>query len=134
MKQKKSTSSWILGRVNWYDPESSKGSIIGDDGNWYRINEFSEIKTNTQNTLKVNARVKFELALDSVHPIIKRIHEFSNLQNYKQKRLKETAQLEFDLAEDLVHPTAKSIRQTAEHSQPEERTTESLQLQKTRSI
>ena len=73
--QKKSTKSWISGHINWYDPSSGKGSIIGDDGVWYRIHEFSEIRSLKQKALKAKTRVEFILANDSIHPIIKCIRE-----------------------------------------------------------
>jgi cold shock CspA family protein len=75
MKQKKSTQSWSSGQINWYDPHSGKGSIIGDDGIWYRIHEFSEIQIKKQEALKEKTRVEFELAKDSVHPIIKSVRQ-----------------------------------------------------------
>ena len=72
-QQKKPARIWLLGRINWYDPTSGKGSIVGDDGNWYRIHEFSRI--NASKKLKSNIRVKFELSNDSIHPIIKTVSE-----------------------------------------------------------
>jgi len=63
---------WILGKVNWYDSESGKGSIVGDDGVWYRIHEFSEIQAGTKG-LTDKARVKFALVKDSVHPIVRAV-------------------------------------------------------------
>ena len=75
MKNKSQSKVWSQGHVNWYDPESGKGSIIGDDGIWYRIHEFSEIQTGKSRALKEKARVEFELATDSIHPIIKSVRQ-----------------------------------------------------------
>lgn len=63
----------IKGSVNWYDPDTGRGSIIGDDGNWYRIHEFVKLKELDHTELKEKTRVQFELANSSVHPIIKTI-------------------------------------------------------------
>ena len=75
MKQKKATVDWNMGHINWYDPHSGKGSIIGDDGIWYRINEFSDIQINKHSALREKSRVEFILAKDSVHPIIKSVRK-----------------------------------------------------------
>jgi cold shock CspA family protein len=74
-QQKKATNTWALGHINWYDPKSGKGSIIGDDGVWYRIHEFSKIEAKLSKSLNQKVRVEFELANDSVHPIIKSIRK-----------------------------------------------------------
>ena len=75
-KQKKKPSiEWVSGHINWFDPDSGKGSIIGDDGIWYRIHEFSEIQTKKNKLLKTKTRVEFQLAQDSVNPIIKSVRE-----------------------------------------------------------
>ena len=77
MNQKKPQRTWIQGHVNWYDPNTGKGSIISDDGIWYRIHEFSEIQNQKQNALKEKVRVEFELARDSVHPIVRNVRKAS---------------------------------------------------------
>jgi len=68
--QRNSKQTWILGHINWYDPRSGKGSIIADDGDFYRLHPSTELKTDGQR-LKNKSRVKFALALDTVHPIVK---------------------------------------------------------------
>jgi cold shock CspA family protein len=73
--KKKLSETWILGHINWYDPHSGKGSIISDDGIWYRIHEFCEIQSDNQKALKEKARVEFELTNDSVYPIIRTVRQ-----------------------------------------------------------
>lgn len=88
-KQKKSPdTAWALGHINWYDPDSGKGSIIGDDGVWYRIQEFSEIQSKKTKNLKVHTRVEFALALDSINPIIKCVREANKTKSEIKKVMK----------------------------------------------
>lgn len=76
MKSNKGNSKsneWVLGQVSWFDPNTGKGSIYGDDGILYRVHEFAEIQNQKNRVLKDKARVEFQLARDSIHPIIKTI-------------------------------------------------------------
>ena len=75
MKHKKTSSTVVklTGEVNWFDVHSGKGSIAGDDGILYRIHEFSEIQSAKAKTLREKVRVEFELANDSIHPIIRTV-------------------------------------------------------------
>jgi cold shock CspA family protein len=75
MKPKKQAPTWIVGHINWYDPHTGKGSIIGDDGIWYRIHEFADIQQRKQRALKDKARVEFKLASDSVHPVVTTVRQ-----------------------------------------------------------
>jgi cold shock CspA family protein len=76
-QQKKPSGTWALGHINWYDPNSGKGSIIGDDGVWYRIHEYSNLEVASTDQLKDQLRVRFELAPDSVHPIVRNVKDAS---------------------------------------------------------
>ena len=60
----------MLGKINWYDVASGKGSIIGDNGIWYRINEFTRLGLQTPSEIFPGQRVVFSLANTSVHPIV----------------------------------------------------------------
>ena len=84
MKEKKS-ANWISGRVNWYDPTTGKGSIISDAGIWYRIHEFSQIITRKSKPLTEKARVEFELARDSINPIVKTVRQISEKETSEKK-------------------------------------------------
>jgi hypothetical protein len=64
-------STWIKGRINWYDAQSGRGSIVSDDNVWYRIHEFTALLAPTD----PQTRVEFELAIDSIHPIVKQVRE-----------------------------------------------------------
>ncbi len=75
MKDQKKSIEWISGAINWYDTNTGRGSIIGDDGVWYRIHEFVELKGLVKRELKSKARVQFELAKGSVHPIVQTVRD-----------------------------------------------------------
>ena len=97
MKRPKGSSKpveWVQGQVNWFDPNSGEGSICGDDGVLYRIHEFSEIQNKKIRALKEKVRVEFQLARDSVHPIIKAIRqiEANKITTNRQAKLKEPDQ------------------------------------------
>lgn len=68
--RKLSISTWLTGHVNWFDPYTNTGSITGDDGNLYHIQDFSKVEVKK---LKKNSKVEFEFASTSVNPIIKTI-------------------------------------------------------------
>ncbi len=57
----------MRGRINWYDAESGRGSIISDDNIWYRIHEFT---MGTRAEWTPGTPVEFELASSSIHPIV----------------------------------------------------------------
>lgn len=59
----------MLGKINWYDLESRRGSIIGDDNVWYRIPDCLYGLD-----FKPGERVRFELSLASKYPVITRVH------------------------------------------------------------
>lgn len=80
MEDRQANVQWNKGRINWYDPESKHGSIIGDDGNWYRIHEFTQGNGDLTVSLTPDQRIEYQLALSSVHPIIERIRVISNEQ------------------------------------------------------
>lgn len=73
MTHRKTRQTWIFGQVNWYDPDSGQGSIISDDGIWYRIHEFSDIQKTLQHSLTEKTRVAFDLVNDSIYPVIKNV-------------------------------------------------------------
>lgn len=61
-----------LGKVNWIN--NNCGSILGDDGNMYRIHEFTKILGTVSN----GSRVGFELSLSSVHPVLTHVVELKD--------------------------------------------------------
>lgn len=61
---------WVNGTVNWYDPNTGRGSILGDDGSMYRIQDFSKIESGS---VAPQSKVAFKLSLSSKNPIIESV-------------------------------------------------------------
>lgn len=90
-KDASKSNEWVLGQVSWFDPNTGKGSICGDDGILYRVHEFAEIQNQKKRALKEKARVEFQLARDSIHPIIKTIRpvESAKATTFKPRKFRE---------------------------------------------
>lgn len=58
----------IKGVINWYDEYSKEGSIISLDGIWYRIHQYT--KLNKFTIPQEGDHITFQLALDSIRPIV----------------------------------------------------------------
>lgn len=80
MNQRSSTSpTWLSGKINWFDTESGRGSILGSDGNMYRIHDFTLIDKGAR--IKANTHVEFTLQLSSKNPIVECVRPISKVQS-----------------------------------------------------
>lgn len=66
----KGVNNMLTGKINWYDRFSKKGSIIGDNGIYYRIHEFTTL---SHKVLFTGESVAFNLAINSIHPIVQEV-------------------------------------------------------------
>ncbi len=91
-RQKKSESNWLLGKINWFDPVSERGSILGNDGNMYRIQDFSSVERNQR--LRANIQVEFKLVQSSQNPIIESVRLLSKERLRSQSKIQNASQKE----------------------------------------
>ncbi len=83
---------WIQGKINWFDSETGRGSILGNDGNMYRIQDFSSIER--RDKLKPNALVTFKLTVSSINPIIEAVRPVMKEQQKSKSRVRNVLEKE----------------------------------------
>lgn len=85
---KKLPMTWLSGTINWYDPSTGRGTIIGDDGVWYRIHEFIKLHEILATKFKDKVRVEFKLVRDSIRPVIFAVRDCKESSNTRDKKSK----------------------------------------------